>query len=131
CHLSLHDALPISYGCTLQGGRSYQWGNILSGVDLIRRRHGAQVNAITWPLVEGSDSKKFSKSAGNAPWLDPALTSPFEYYQWWLNTDDRDVERFLRMYTFLPIEEIDEVAKAHADDPSSRVGQRELAAEAT
>src|SRR5690606_40280103 len=84
------------YGCTLQGGGSDQWGNILSGVDLIRRRHGAQVHAITWPLVEGSDGKKFSKSAGNAPWLDPALTSPFEYYQWWLNTDDRDVERFLR-----------------------------------
>ena len=126
-----YDHLYRTYGCTLQGGGSDQWGNILSGVGLIRRRHGAQVHAITWPLVEGSDGKKFSKSAGNAPWLDPALTSPFEYYQWWLNTDDRDVERFLRMYTFLPIEEIDEVAKAHADDPSSRVGQRELAAEAT
>lgn len=126
-----YDYLYRTYGCTLQGGGSDQWGNILSGVDLIRRRHGAQVHAITWPLVEGSDGKKFSKSAGNAPWLDPDLTSPFQYYQWWLNTDDRDVERFLRMYTFLPIEEIEEIARAHADDPGSRMGQRKLAAETT
>ena len=126
-----YDYLYRTYGCTLQGGGSDQWGNILSGVDLIRRRHGVQVHAITWPLVEGSDGRKFSKSAGNAPWLDPDLTSPFEYYQWWLNTDDRDVERFLRMYTFLPLEEVEEVAKAHADDPGSRIGQRRLAAETT
>lgn len=126
-----YDHLFVTYDCTLQGGGSDQWGNIVAGVDLIRRRRGARVHAITWPLIEGSDGKKFSKSAGNAPWLDPELTSPFAYYQWWLNTDDRDVERFLRMFTFLPMEEIAAAGQAHAADPGSRSGQRLLAAEAT
>ncbi|HLU31410.1 MAG TPA: tyrosine--tRNA ligase, partial [Acidimicrobiia bacterium] len=125
------DHLYQTYGCTLQGGGSDQWGNIIAGVDLIRRRHGSRVHALTWPLVEGSDGKKFSKSAGNAPWLNPGLTSPFAYYQWWLNTDDRDVDRFLRMFTYLSVDEITEAVKAHAEDPGSRSGQRLLAAEAT
>lgn len=126
-----YDHLFATYDCTLQGGGSDQWGNIIAGVDLIRRRHGARVHAITWPLVEGSDGKKFSKSAGNAPWLNPELTSPFAYYQWWINTDDRDVERFLKMFTFLPIDDISEAAKLHEEDPGSRLGQRLLATEAT
>src|SRR5690606_23992555 len=95
------------------------------------RRRGARVHAVTWPLVEGSDGKKFWKSAGNAPWLDPELTSPFTYYQWWLNTDDRDVERFLRMFTFLPMQDIAAASQAHGADPGARSGQRLLAAEAT
>lgn len=125
------DHLFATYGCTLQAGGSDQWGNIVAGVDLIRRRRGARAHGLTWPLVEGSDGKKFSKSAGNAPWLDPDLTSPFAYYQWWLNTDDRDVERFLRMFTFLPIDQIEEATRAHAADPGARTGQTLLATEAT
>jgi tyrosyl-tRNA synthetase len=126
-----YDHLHVHYGCTLQAGGSDQWGNLVAGVDLIRRRHGERVHALTWPLVEGSDGKKFSKSAGNAPWLDPAETSPFGYYQWWLNTDDRDVERFLKMFTFLPLAEVAQAVEAHAVDPGVRHGQRLLAAEAT
>ena len=126
-----YDHLYTTHGCTLQAGGSDQWGNIVAGVDLIRRRHGARVHALTWPLVEGSDGKKFSKSAGNAPWLDPELTSPFAYYQWWLNTDDRDIRRFLAMFTFLPMADVDEAASAHAAEPEKREGQRLLAAEAT
>lgn len=125
------DHLHVSYGCTLQAGGSDQWGNILAGVDLIRRRHGKRVHAITWPLIEGSDGKKFSKSAGNAPSLDGSMTSPYAYYQWWLNTDDRDIERFLRLFTFIDLDEIDAVVKEHGEDPGARVGQRRLAEEAT
>ncbi len=126
-----YDHLHIHHGCTLQAGGSDQWGNIIAGVDLIRRRHGARVHAITWPLVEGVDGKKFSKSAGNAPWLDAELTSPFAYYQWWLNTDDRDVERFLKMFTFLPLADVADAVEDHSGDPGARRGQRLLAGEAT
>lgn len=126
-----YDHLYAHHGCTLQCGGSDQWGNIIAGVDLVRRRRGARVHALTWPLVEGSDGKKFSKSAGNAPWLDPELESPYSYYQWWLNTDDRDVERFLRMFTFLGVDDIVAAAREHAARPEAREGQRLLAAEAT
>ena len=115
----------------LQLGGTDQWGNIIAGVELARRLHGGKVFALTWPLVEGSDGKKFSKSAGNAPWLDASLTSPFAYYQWWFNTDDRDVERFLKLFTFLPLDEIAEVVAAHEEEPFRRGGQRRLAEEAT
>jgi tyrosyl-tRNA synthetase len=123
--------LSDAHGVRLQLGGSDQWGNIIAGVDLARRIHDNRVFALTWPLVEGSDGKKFSKSAGNAPWLDPAQTSPFAYYQWWFNTDDRDVERFLRLFTFLPLDEIAAVVAAHDVDPAARSGQRRLAEEAT
>ncbi len=118
-------------GVVLQLGGSDQWGNIVAGVDLARKIHGAKTYALTWPLVEGSDGKKFSKSAGNAPWLNPSETTPFEYYQWWFNTDDRDVERFLKLFTFLSLDEIAAVVQAHDADPSARGGQRRLAEEAT
>ncbi|MFT5563982.1 MAG: tyrosyl-tRNA synthetase [Myxococcota bacterium] len=118
-------------GVTLQLGGSDQWGNIVAGVDLARKIYGGKTFALTWPLVEGSDGKKFSKSAGNAPWLNPAETTPFEYFQWWFNTDDRDVERFLKLFTFLPLDEVASVVDAHAADPSARTGQRRLAEEAT
>ncbi len=126
-----YDHLFATYGCTLQCGGSDQWGNIIGGVDLIRRRRGERVHALTWPLVEGSDGKKFSKSAGNAPWLDAAVTSSFAYYQWWLNTDDRDVERFLKIFTFLDPKEIAEVVVAHEANPDQREGQKRLAIETT
>lgn len=115
----------------LQLGGTDQWGNIVAGVDLARRLHGARVFALTWPLVEGSDGKKFSKSAANAPWLSPDLTSPFDYYQWWFNTDDRDVERFLLLFTFLPTDDVAGVVAAHEAEPAARLGQRRLAEEAT
>lgn len=123
--------LNAAEGVTLQLGGSDQWGNLLAGVDLARRINDARVIALSTPLIEGSDGKKFSKSAGNAPWLDPGQTSPYAYYQWWFNTDDRDVERFLKLFTFLSLDEVDEVVTAHVEEPFRRHGQRRLAAEAT
>ncbi len=123
--------LNAEEGVRLQLGGSDQWGNIVAGVDLTRRLHDGKVFALTWPLVEGSDGKKFSKSAGNAPWLDPAMTSPYAYYQWWFNSDDRDVGRFLRLFTFLDLDEIAAIEAEHAEDPRRRTGQRRLAEEAT
>lgn len=123
--------LYAEHGVVLQLGGSDQWGNIVAGVELARRLHGGRVFALTWPLVEGSDGKKFSKSAANAPWLDPSQTSPFAYYQWWFNTDDRDVERFLELFTFLDLDEVAAVVAQHASEPAARHGQRRLAQEAT
>ena len=123
--------LYAAEGCRLQGGGSDQWGNIVAGVDLTRRVHGAEVFGLVWPLIEGSDGKKFSKSAGNAPWLDGAMTSPYAYFQWWLNVDDRDVGRFLKLFTFLDLDEIEKIVTEHGSDPARRVGQRRLAEEST
>lgn len=95
-----------SYGCILQVGGNDQWFNILAGVDLIRREAGAQAFALTTTLITTSSGQKMSKSEGNAPWLDPGLTSPFDYYQHWRNTEDADVGRYLRLFTFLPLAEI-------------------------
>ncbi len=88
----LHEA----YGCLLQGGGTDQWGNITAGIELCRRMHGVQAYGLTWPLLLTADGAKFGKSAGNAVWLDPDLTSPYAYYQYWINADDRDVVRFLK-----------------------------------
>jgi len=123
--------LHESEGCRLQIGGSDQWGNIVAGVELTRRLHGATVFGLVWPLIERSDGKKFSKSTGEAVWLGADDTSPYEYYQWFLNVPDADVGRFLRLYTFLPIEEIVALEEATASDPGSRAAQRTLAAEAT
>jgi tyrosyl-tRNA synthetase len=94
------------FGCTLQIGGNDQWFNILAGRDLIRRADGGEAYALTTPLVTASSGAKLGKTAGNAIWLDPELTSPYEYYQYWRNTEDADVGRFLRMFTFLPLDEI-------------------------
>jgi tyrosyl-tRNA synthetase len=123
--------LHATFGCELQGGGSDQWGNITAGTDLTRRLHGAEVFGITWPLLLTADGQKFGKSAGNAVWLDPELTSPYQYYQWWLNAADADVVRFLRLFTYLPLEEIDQLARELERDPSARVAHRVLAREAT
>jgi len=123
--------LHATHGCVLQGGGSDQWGNITAGIDLTRRLHGGQVYGLVWPLLTTADGAKFGKSAGNAVWLDAGMTSPYAYYQYWLNAADADVERFLKLFTFLPLAEVAEVAAAHAADPASRVGQRTLAREAT
>lgn len=118
-------------GCRLQGGGSDQWGNITAGIDLVRRKHGVQAYGLTWPLLLTADGAKFGKSAGNAVWLDPDLTSAYAYYQWWLNADDRDVVRFLRLFTYLPMNEIAELERQHDADPSARHAHRVLAREAT
>jgi tyrosyl-tRNA synthetase len=120
-----------AHGCRLQGGGTDQWGNITAGIDLVRRKHGAQAYGLTWPLLLTADGVKFGKSAGNAVWLDPELTSAYAYYQWWLNADDRDVVRFLRLFTYLDLDEIDELARAHEADPAAREAHRVLAQEAT
>lgn len=106
--LQAYDYLSLfrSRGCTLQMGGDDQWGNILAGVDLIRRVEGAVVEALTFPLLTTSAGAKMGKSAHGAVWLDGRLFSPYEFFQYWINVDDRDVGRFLRLYTFLPLAEI-------------------------
>ena len=99
------------YGCILQIGGSDQWFNILAGRDLIRRADSGEAFALTTPLVTSASGAKFGKTAGNAVWLDPELTSPYDYYQYWRNTDDADVGSFLRMFTFLPFEQIEELER--------------------
>jgi tyrosyl-tRNA synthetase len=119
------------YGCTLQGGGSDQWGNIVAGVDLTRRLHGARVFGLVWPLITRSDGRKFSKSGGGAIWLDPVQTSPYAYYQWFLNVPDADVVRFLKLFTFLDLDEIADLEERLERDPKARAANRALAREAT
>ena len=118
-----------SYGCVLQTGGSDQWGNLTSGTDLIRKAEGVAVHAIGTPLITNTDGTKFGKSEGNAVWLDPALTSPFAFYQFWLGTDDADVIDRLKVFTFLSRAEIEELADAVATEPFKREAQRRLALE--
>ncbi|TQS19203.1 tyrosine--tRNA ligase [Microbispora hainanensis] len=131
--LQANDYLELyrRHGCTLQIGGSDQWGNITAGVDLIRRVEGAHVHALTGKLITKADGTKFGKTAGGAVWLDPALTSPYAFYQYWLNADDRDVVRFLKVFTFRTREEIDELEKAVAERPAAREAQRALAEDLT
>ena len=114
-------------GCTLQMGGSDQWGNITAGIDLMRKIRGARGHALVMPLVTTSAGVKFGKTEAGAVWLDPALTSPFRFYQFWLNVDDRDVVRFLKFFTFMTRDEIDALARAAAEHPERRDAQRTLA----
>ncbi|MCX5046435.1 tyrosine--tRNA ligase [Aldersonia sp. NBC_00410] len=124
--------LRREYGCTLQVGGSDQWGNIIAGVELNRRLDGEHVHALTVPLVTSSDGKKFGKSTGGGSlWLDPEMTSPYAWYQYFVNTADADVIRYLRWFTFLSAEEIAELETATTDRPHAREAQRRLAAEMT
>ncbi|MFT2694146.1 tyrosine--tRNA ligase [Clavibacter zhangzhiyongii] len=120
-----------THGCVLQTGGSDQWGNLTSGTDLIRRSERATVHAIGTPLITNSDGTKFGKSEGNAVWLDPELTSPYAFYQFWLNTDDADVIHRLRIFTFLDRARIEELARAVESEPFRREAQRTLAWEVT
>ncbi|OGP65826.1 MAG: tyrosine--tRNA ligase, partial [Deltaproteobacteria bacterium RBG_13_47_9] len=95
------------YDCLVQMGGGDQWGNIVAGIDLIRRLEGKQAFGITFPLIMTADGKKMGKTEKGAVWLEPQRTSPYEYYQFWINTDDRDVKRFLALFTFLPMEEVE------------------------
>lgn len=115
------------YGCTLQTGGSDQWGNLTSGTELIRKAAGGSVHAIGTPLITNSDGTKFGKSEGNAIWLNPKMTSPYEFYQFWLNTADADVAERLRIFTFRSRQEIEELARATEERPHERAAQKALA----
>ncbi len=119
------------YGCVLQTGGSDQWGNLTSGTDLIHRAEGVSVQAIGTPLITNSDGTKFGKSEGNAVWLDEAMTSPYAFYQFWLNTDDADVISRLKIFTFLNRAEIERLEGVVASEPFRREAQRVLADEVT
>lgn len=118
------------FNCLIQMGGSDQWGNIVAGIDLIRRLEGKQAYGITFPLIMTADGKKMGKTEKGAIWLDPQRTSPYEYYQFWINTDDRDVRRFLALFTFLPMEEIQE-KYGKLEGADLRKGKEALAVGAT
>lgn len=120
-----------TYNCTVQVGGHDQWGNLISGVELIRRKHEAHVHALTAPLITTASGAKFGKSEGNALFLNPEMTTPYTLYQYWINTDDRDVGHYLKIFTFLPLEEIAAIEHEQAEHPEQRIGQRLLAFEIT
>lgn len=125
--LHLHD----HYGCTLQTGGSDQWGNITAGVELIRRMRGKSAGALVYPLITKADGTKFGKTESGAVWLSAERTSPYRFYQFWLNTDDRDVINYLKFFTWLTEPEIRELENSLAQNPEQREAQRRLAREMT
>jgi tyrosyl-tRNA synthetase len=118
-------------GCELQFGGSDQWGNITAGIELIGKRENRQAFGLVFPLVTNTSGAKFGKSEAGNVWLDPAKTSPYQFYQFWINTDDRDVERYLKLFTFLSLDEIGSALSQHATDPGKRIAQRLLAKDVT
>ncbi len=131
--LQSYDFLHLyrTYQCTLQVGGSDQWGNITAGTDLIRRVEDGEAHGLVAPLVTTASGKKFGKSEGGAIWLDPALTSPYRLYQFWVNSDDRDVEAYLNRFTLLPRENIAGLIERHTRAPAAREAQRALARDVT
>jgi len=119
------------YGCTLQLGGSDQWGNITAGIDLIRKLRGKKAHGLVMPLVTTASGAKFGKTEKGNVWLDPERTSPFRFYQFWLNTSDADVEKYLCYFTFMTRDQIAELARVTRDAPEKREAQRELAREVT
>jgi len=117
--------------CKLQMGGSDQWGNITTGTELIRRKVGGEAYALTIPLITKADGGKFGKTEHGNVWLDPERTSPYEFYQFWLNTSDEDAERYIKIFTLLPKEEIDALVTEHKEAPHARVLQKKLAEEVT
>jgi tyrosyl-tRNA synthetase len=118
-------------GCDLQVGGSDQWGNITAGIELIGRRERGEAHGLVVPLLTTASGAKFGKSEDGNVWLDAKKTSPYKFYQFWLNTDDRDVERFLKFFTLLPLDEIAAIMATHTEDPSQRTAQRALATDLT
>jgi tyrosyl-tRNA synthetase len=131
--LQAYDFLELfdRFNCTLQMGGSDQWGNITAGMDLIRRVRGARAHGLVLPLITTASGTKFGKTESGTVWLDPALTKPYEFYQFWLNIDDRDVIRYLKFFTFLSRPEIDDLDRMSAREPERRHSQRRLAQEVT
>ncbi len=131
--LQAYDFLELydRYDCTMQMGGSDQWGNIVAGIDLIRRLRGAEVHGIVFPLITTSTGLKFGKSETGTVWLDPARTSPYRFYQFWFNTDDRDVVGYLKFFTLLPQDEIRALETSVESEPHARKAQSALAAEVT
>ena len=131
--LQANDFLHLyqEYGCKLQCGGDDQWGNITAGMDLIHKKVGGEAFGFTWPLMTTASGEKFGKSAGNAVWLDGAMTSPYHFYQYWIQTTDEDVEKYLKFFTFLPLEEISQIVKTHFESPDKRAAQVALANEIT
>src|SRR5687767_12449032 len=131
--LQAYDYLELfrRHGCTLQMGGSDQWGNITAGLDLIRRVEQGKAHALVMPLITTSSGVKFGKTEAGAVWLDPERTSPYEFYQFWLNTDDRDAGRYLRYFTFLTRDRVEELEAIGGREPEKRHAQRELAREVT
>ncbi|MEU8812927.1 tyrosine--tRNA ligase [Actinoplanes sp. NPDC048796] len=123
--------LHVRHDCALQFGGSDQWGNITAGVDFVRRRGAGPVHAFVTPLVLKADGTKFGKTEGGAVWLDPEMTTPYAFYQFWINSDDRDVNNYLRYFSFKSREELEELEKATAEKPQARLAQRALALELT
>jgi tyrosyl-tRNA synthetase len=119
------------HGCVLQTGGSDQWGNITAGVELVRRAEGAIVHALATPLVTKADGTKFGKTESGTVWLDPELTSPYAFFQSWINAEDAKVGEYLKLFTFVPVEEIDALVAEHEENPGLRAAQRRLAAEVT
>ena len=125
--LKLHQ----EYGCALQIGGSDQWGNITAGIDLIRKKLGKTAYGLTLPLITNADGTKFGKTEAGAVWLDAKRTSVYKFYQFWVNTDDRDVIRYLKYFTFLPKDGIEALAKQHTENPGAREAHKALAKSAT
>ena len=119
------------HNCTLQMGGSDQWGNIVAGLDLIRKVEQGSAHALTIPLLTKADGTKFGKTAGESVWLDPEMTSPYSFFQYWLNTDDKDVINFIKVFSFKSHSEIIDLEKAHNENPGARTAHRELARELT
>jgi len=120
-----------AHGCRLQMGGNDQQGNLLAGSDYVRKSMGGEVFGLTQPLLLTASGTKFGKTEAGAVWLDPRRTSPYRFYQFWFNTDDRDVERLLKLFTFLPLNEIRDLMERHAARPEERAAQRRLALEVT
>jgi tyrosyl-tRNA synthetase len=131
--LQAYDFLQLfdRYQCTLQLGGSDQWGNITAGIDLIRKVRSAKAHGLVWPLMQTASGTKFGKTEAGTVWLDSARTSPFRFYQFWLNTDDRDVVSYLKFFTFRSRQEIDELSSAVQSAPETREAQRTLARDVT
>jgi tyrosyl-tRNA synthetase len=131
--LQAHDYLRLhtDHHVELQIGGSDQWGNILSGVDLVRRVRGATAHGLSWPLVTAPDGSKLGKTTGARVWLDPVRTSPYQFFQHWMQTGDRQVREYLAKFTLLPLSEVDAITADHLEHPERRHGQRRLAEEVT
>ncbi len=131
--LQAYDFLHLyeTYGCKLQGGGNDQWGNITAGIELVRRMAGNTVYGMTFPLLTTASGTKFGKTEAGTVWLDAKRTSPYQFYQFWVRTDDRDVGKLLRYFTFLDVAEIEKIETEHNANPESRTAQKRLAEEVT